>query len=178
MVREKLVLRKEVKKLIRKTMYTTIIFLIGMILVKQNPSLKNIINEKIYTESPNYLKAKKLYKKYFGSIIPQTKNTSPVFTEKLNYTKSTKYANGVKLKVSSNYLVPTIESGIVIYLDKEKIIVSQIDGINVEYKNITIKNYKLYDYIEKGTLLGETITDELYLTFEKDGEYLDYKKYI
>ena len=37
---------------------------------------------------------------------------------------------------------------------------------------------KLYDYVEKGELLGETNNNTLFLTFQKNGEYLDYKKYI
>ena len=41
-----------------------------------------------------------------------------------------------------------------------------------------VNNYKLYDYIEKGKPLGETIENKLILKFEKEGEYLDYKKYL
>ena len=36
----------------------------------------------------------------------------------------------------------------------------------------------LWDYIEKGTLLGETKDNKLYLVFSKNGEYLNYKDYI
>ena len=81
------------------------------------------------------------------------------------------YKNGVKLEVEKASLIPTIESGIVIYLENNKVIISQINGINVEYSNIKINNYKLYDYIEKGKPLGEVNTNELYLTFEKISSY-------
>ena len=37
---------------------------------------------------------------------------------------------------------------------------------------------KLYDYVEKGKLLGETKDNNLYLVYQKDGQYLDYKEYI
>ena len=176
MVKEKLVLRKEIRKLFRKLLYTIIIFLIGMILVKQNSSLKEKINNTIYKDSPNYIKAKKIYEKYFNNI--KKEETKQVFTEKLSYTKDEPYKDGVKLSVSSNYLVPTIESGIIVYQDDNKVTISQIDGITVEYSNIKVNDYKLYDYIEKGKLLGEVKEDELYLTFEKEGKYLDYKEYI
>lgn len=177
MVKEKLVLRKEIKKIIYKILYTIIIFLIGMISVKQNPELKDSINKTIYKDSPNYVKARSIYKKYFSSYI--NKNTDQdVFSEKLTYIKSTKSKDGVLLKVDKSYIVPTIESGIIIYLEKDKVIISQVNGINVEYSNLKINNYKLYDYIEKGKPLGEAKDEKLYLKFEKEGKYLDYKKYI
>ena len=46
------------------------------------------------------------------------------------------------------------------------------------YSNIKNNKYKLYDYIEKGELLGEVNGDNLYISFQKNGEYLDYKNYI
>lgn len=175
MIKEKLVLRKEIKKIIRKTLYTIIVFLIGMIITKENPSYKEIINNTIYKDNMDYIKIKKAYNKFFDNRKEKSKS---VFTEQLDYKEKEEIKDGVKLKVSNNYLVPVLESGIIIYLEKDRVVISQVNGINVEYKNITINNYKLYDYIEKGKLLGETNNDILYLKFEKDGEYLDYKKYI
>lgn len=175
MIKEKLVLRKEIKKIIRKTLYTIIVFLIGMIITKENPSYKEIINNTIYKDNMDYIKIKKAYNKFFDNRKEKTKS---VFTEQLDYKEKEEIKDGVKLKVSNNYLVPVLESGIIIYLEDDRVVISQVNGINVEYKNITINNYKLYDYIEKGKLLGETKNDSLYLKFEKDGEYLDYKKYI
>lgn len=176
MVKEKLILRKEIKIIVRKILYTIIIFLLGMIAVKKNPSLKDDINNIAYKESPNYIKAKNIYKKYFSGL--NKKDTSSVFSEKLSYIKQEQYNNGVKLTVTDNYLVPILESGIIIYLDTNKVLISQVNGISTEYSNIKVSNYKLYDYLEKGKLLGETLNNELYLQFEKDGKYLDYKKYI
>ena len=65
--------------------------------------------------------------------------------------------------------------------DKENygntIIVEDLDGVRYWYGNITTSSLKLYDYIEKGSLIGETSTN-LYLVFSKDDNYLDYEKYI
>ena len=36
---------------------------------------------------------------------------------------------------------------------------------------------KLYDYVEKGTLLGEVSNNTLYLVYEKDGKFLDMEEY-
>ena len=60
----------------------------------------------------------------------------------------------------------------------QTIIVEQVDGVDTYYINVNISNYKLYDYVEKGQVLGEVKSNELYLRFEKNGEQLDYKKYI
>lgn len=175
MIKEKLVLRKEIKKIIRKALYTTIIFLIGMILIKQNPSYKDKINNIIYKDNPNYIHLKKTYDKYFSNKKEETKS---VFSENIAYQNREDIKDGVELTVSNNYLVPILESGIIIYLENNKVIISQVNGINVEYNNVKVNNYKLYDYIEKGKLLGETIDNKLILKFEKEGEYLDYKKYL
>ena len=175
MIKEKLVLRKEIKKIIRKALYTAIIFFLGMILIKQNPSYKDKINKIIYKDNPNYIKLKKTYDKFFSGKKEETKS---VFTEQIEYQNKEDIKDGVELTVSNNYLVPILESGIIIYLENNKVIISQVNGINVEYNNVKVNNYKLYDYIEKGKPLGETIENKLILKFEKEGEYLDYKKYL
>ena len=43
--------------------------------------------------------------------------------------------------------------------------------------NTSINN-ALYDYIEKGKLIGEVKGKKLYMVFSKDGKYLNYKDYI
>ena len=46
------------------------------------------------------------------------------------------------------------------------------------YGNLQNINVELYDYVEKGKLLGEAKGTNLYLVYQKDGEYVDYKEYI
>ena len=85
-----------------------------------------------------------------------------------------------------NLLTKTItylESGIVVFIGKkdeygDTIIIQQIDGIDVWYGNVTNSNIKIYDYVEKGQLLGEVVDNKLYLVFQKKGEYLNYKEYL
>ena len=183
-MKEKLVLRKEIKNLLNKLLLSIIIFLIGMILVKTNPKLKPTIKTKLYEESLPFQKLKNTYEKYLGNILSVDKlsKEQEVFNETLSYNNLKKYKDGVKLTVSNNYMVPIIESGVVVFIGekedyKNTIIVEQIDGIDTFYGNIKANNIKLYDYVEKGELLGEA-NKELYLVFQKDGAYLDYKKYI
>ena len=178
-MREHLVLRKEIKKVLNKLLLSIIIFLIGMILVKTG--LKETIRIKFYEESLPFQKLKNTYNKYLGNII-KVEETKEVFNETLVFNNISKYKDGVKLSVSSNYMVPILESGVVVFIGekddyKNTIIVEQVDGIDVFYGNIKSNNIKLYDYVEKGELLGEA-NKELYLVFQKDGAYLDYKEYI
>ena len=58
------------------------------------------------------------------------------------------------------------------------IIIEQINGIDVWYSNITTTDIKLYDYIEKGKLIGEVVDQKLYMVFQQDGKILNYKEYI
>lgn len=183
---KKLVLKKKVRNILNKILITIIIFLVAAILVKKDVSLKNDIIKNVYEESIHFTKLKKIYQKYFGNIIPVDKiaiEEQPVFNEKLTYSKKNTYKDGVALTVSKNYMVPLLESGIVVFIgEKEEygstVIIEQVNGIDVFYSNITTSNLKLYDYVEKGELLGEVKTDKLYLIFQKDGNYLNYQDYI
>ena len=185
-IKEKLILKKKVKIILSKFLITIIIFLIGLICIKKDVSLKDIIKENIFEKSIKFTNNQKLYDKYFGSYLTferNNKNTESVFNEKINFFKEEKYLNGVKLTVEENYLVPVIESGVIVYIGLKDnlgntIIVEQVDGIETIYSNIDLLNYKLYDYVEKGELIGETINKNLILQFQKNGEYLDYKEII
>lgn len=185
-VEERLVLKKSIKVFLNKLLVTIIIFLCGMIYIKDNPKNKIKLKENIYENSIKFTKTKKIYEKYFGKLLSVdkvVKKTTPVFKEKLSYNKIEKYKDGIKLNVIENYMIPTLESGVIVYLGEKEgygktVIIEQVNGIDTIYSNINIKNKKLYDYMEKGELLGESIGDYFYLIFEKEGEYLNYKEYI
>lgn len=174
---------------LNKIMFCIIIFLLFLIIVKANPSLKDKIYNKVFNTNFSFSSINKWCKEKFGSILPDNSVSSPkennvlVFNDKLNYSSSEKYKDGVRLNVSNNYLVPVLESGTVVYIgDKElygkTIIIQQVNGVDVWYSNINNYNVKLYDYVEKGSYLCETKDNYLYLVFQKNGEYLDYKEYI
>ncbi len=176
-------LTKVIANFISRSLVTVIIFLVGLIICKNNASMKEFINKNIYTNSIKFTQIKNKYDKYLGKYFGTKNTTTSVFTEKLSYNKANIYKDGVKLTVSDKYLVPALESGIVVFIgNKEEygntVIIEQIDGINVWYSNIEQKDIKMYDYVEKGSLIGEVKNKNLYLIFQKDGKYLDYKKYI
>lgn len=185
-VKKRFVLKKKIKIQLTKILLLIIIFLIGMICIKSNPNNKLIIKKNIYETSLKFTKAKELYEKYFGNIMSIDKiiyKETPVFDEKITYTQKNKYKDGVSLTVSENYMVPSLESGIVVYIGGKEdygntIVIEQTNGVDVFYSNIEIANIKLYDYIEKGEYIGQTSTDKLYLVFQKNGEIINYDEYI
>ena len=185
-VKKKLVLKKSVRSFCTRVLITVIIFLVGMILVKSSADFKNGIVEEVCIKNFQFTKILDLYEKYFGNILSIDKlavNEQAVFKEKLSYKNAHTYLDGVKLKVDKNYMVPVLESGIVIFVgEKDKygstIIVEQVDGVDVYYSNVSSDGVKLYDYVEKGSLLCEAKDENLYLVFQKDGKFLNYKDYI
>ena len=79
--------------------------------------------------------------------------------------------------------MPALESGIVVYIgDKDNyghtIIIQQVNGIDLWYVGVNNSNLKLYDYIEKGSLIGEALSNDIYLVYKKDGKVLNYEDYI
>ena len=167
-----------------KLCLVTLITLVVLILVKQNNNIKNIIYDNVYDKNISFAYINGLYKKYFGTnkFIEEKINIKPVFNEKISYSKKEKYKDGLNLYVDNNYLVPNIDSGLVIFTGTKEgygnvVIVEQIDGVDVWYGNLTNINVKLYDYIEKGSLIGNC-DNNLYLVFKNNGEILNYEEKI
>ena len=137
----------------------------------------------VYNTNISFAPLTNLYNKYIGDldIFNGFVNTQTVFNEELDYNIIEKYLDGAKLKLNNN-LVPINESGIVVFIgDKEgygnTIIIQRIDGVDEWYGGIINTNIKLYDYVEKGSLLGEA-EDYLYLVYKKDGNILNYEEYL
>jgi stage IV sporulation protein FA len=174
------------KSLIKRTLLTITIVLIILITCNMSKPAKKIINKYIFETNYNFSKINSLYKKYLLDIKEKTgikDKTTPVNGNKvIEYTNIKEYKNGAELTVDDNYNVKMLESGLIIFIGEKEdygnsVVVQQSNGIDVTYGNITIGDIKVYDYVEKGTILG-TSNKKLYLEFAKDGETLDYKTYI
>lgn len=174
-------------KEISKICFCIILVLLCLIFFKASPNFKQKFYSTVYEENFSFTTINSIYEKYAGSSLPFenlfNNPTSTVFNEKLNYSDAHKYLDGVKLIVEKNYLVPSLEKGLIIFIGEKEgygqtLIVQQSDGIDVWYGNIDSINVGMYEYIEKGDLLGEVGSTELYLLFKKNGEILDYKEYI
>lgn len=162
-------------------MIVCIITIITLILLKSNSSFKEFFYKNVYEKNFNFAYFNVLYKKYFGSPVPSENKTKTVFSEKLKYSFKKKYLDGVELTVDNNYLVPSINSGMVIFKGEKDgygsvIVIEGIDGIKTLYGNIN-SNLKMYDYVDKGQNLGEA-SGKLYLTFKREDTILNYEDYI
>lgn len=170
-----------------KLLLTVILTLITLIVLKQYPKYKSIFHKEIYEKSFSFATINALYEQKFGSALPfkdlLKKDTTPVFSEKLTYKEASKYLDGVNLTVEESYLVPAKETGMVVFVGEKEgygktIILEGTDGMETWYGNIEKTSVKVYDYIDKGSYLGEVKGKNLYLVFKKDGKVLDYTKYI
>lgn len=177
-------IKKYLSGLLIRIMVVLILFLSIAIIYKSNSNLKTYIDKYIYSDSISFSKIKNFYNKHLGGVLPKIKeeNTYLVFNEKINYINKEDYYDGVNLEVEENYLVPSLEEGMVVFIGyKEKygntIIIESIDGTNYWYGNIDNESVKLYDYIEKGKFIGQA-SNNLYLVFSRDNKILNYEEYI
>ncbi len=180
---KKMVPSKYLKNLITRSLLSIIVLLLGIIMLKSN---KDFLVDKVFTKNLEFAKISSFYDKYFGSLVPEIPIKTPtetVFKEELTYQSKDDYLNGVKLNVSDNYLIPVLKSGIIVFSGEKEgyentIIVQGTDGTDIWYGNVSNSDYKLYDYVEEGALLGETNDNTLYIVLQKDGEFLKFDEYF
>lgn len=177
---------KFIYSILVKTLIVVVLFLASLIYIKQSNKNKNNFKNVVYNNSLSFAKIYNVYKKYLGDVIPFKNifkdNTKLVSSEKLTYKSITKKDNGYLLSISNNYTVSSITSGIVIENKKDSNYINMItvqdkNGLNITYGILTDINIKLYDYIEKGEIIGAA-SDKLYLSFKKDNKYLSYEEVL
>ena len=144
---------------------------------KLSPSTKKLIKKELFQTSFNF----SYFNNIFSKILP-TNEIKSVNDEGIKYKNYSPYLDGVKINTSMGESINLIDSGIVVYVGEKEgygntVIVQQSNGIDVWYGNVDNVDVNLYDYLIKNTIIG-TSKDSLYLVFQKNGEYLDYKNYI
>lgn len=183
---KKSLIKNLVFSMIIKSLIVVVIFLGSLIYIKQSNDNKNKFKNVVYNNSLSFAKIYDVYKKYLGDVIPFKNifkdNTKLVSSEKLSYEQIKKEDNGYILSVSKDYITPSITSGIIVEKKvsskyENVITVQDKNGLNITYGLIKNTNVKLYDYIEKGEIIGQA-SEELYLSFKKDNKYLSYEKVL
>jgi len=178
--------KSKLKSFINKILVLVVLFLINLIAMKSDTTYKDFVYDKIYNNNFSFAKIKNFYNKYLGGVEALdgiVNNTTPVFNESLVYNNKSIYHDGVKLEVTSSYLVPVLQDGLVVFVGEKEnygdvIIVQGLDGVDIWYGNMANTSVKLYDYVEKGTLLGEVYENTLYLVYSKDDKFLNYEEYL
>ncbi len=169
------------KTLISKFLLSVIFFLCSVIFT--NMSDKNLLlyKEYVLTESLPFTKIKGWYEELFGEVLPD-KKIEPVFGEGLVYNEIKDYKDGEVLSVANSSIISNITSGIVVFIGEKEgygktVIVQGVDGVDIWYGNMGDISISLYDYVEKGSILGSLLDDKLYLVIKKDNEFIKYEDY-
>lgn len=170
------------KNLLSKFLIAIIFFLVSIIFTNISDNNLLLYKEYVLTESLPFTKIKGWYEELFGEVLPDSKNNQMVFDGKLLYKDIKDYYDGEELTLNNNTLINNITSGIVVFIgDKDNynntVIIQGVDGVDAWYGNLENVSVKLYDYVEKNTVLGQTRDDKLYLVLKKDNNYLKYEDY-
>ena len=175
-------MRKRLKVILSKFLLSVIFGLSSLIFINMNNKNEDIYKKVFFDDTLSFVSIKGFYEKYLGSVVPEAKSVGLVSSNKDVYTKYEDYYDGVKFLVSDNTLVNALNGGIVVYkgdndIYKECIIIQGNDGYYYTYGNIINSDLKLYDYIEKNTILGEALGNEFYLVIKHDDKYVKYEDY-
>lgn len=171
-------------KFVNKLLVFGILFVGVLITVKVNPTAASWVKTHVYMDNFSFAQIENWYNKYIGGIFSSNDDeVTQVFSGTIPYTSLEPYYDGVRLKVSSGSVVESLLSGIIVSIGETEhygntIVVEQVDGVSVWYGNVDVSDVKLYDYVEKGQILGMSRSEDLYLVLMKDGAYLNYQDYV
>ncbi len=177
--------KKYLVHLITRVLISAIFVLGSVIYTNTSTNNLNAYKEIVLTDNLSFTKINKMYKKYFGNILPNKvidDETKLVFSASYLNSEYSDYVNGVSFTVENETPIDILESGIVVFIgDKEDygktVIIQGINGVDYWYGNVTNIGVSLYDYVKKGDIVAVS-NDLLYLAFNKDGNYLKYEEFI
>lgn len=174
--------KKYVTNLLTRSLITIILVFGVLIMVNFDKDFKSDLEKYLFKTNYNFSSINKLYNNYFADFIKTSKDSVAVFEEKEKTEDYKKYKDGVVKQIGKNEEIKLLNGGIVVFIGEKEgygntVIVQQSNGTDAWYGNIKKVDVKLYDYLEKGETLGKA-SEKLYLVFQKDGEYLDYKENI
>lgn len=167
-----------------RVLIAVIFVLTSLIYIHLDKSNAENYKKMLFETNLSFTSFENWYEKYFGKVLPVEINTPTVPVSKTSneFKSVTKYEDGVACKMAKGSTISTLNSGILVFLgEKEKYgnvaIIQGIDGVDIWYGNIENISLSLYDYVEKDTLLGTSKEEDIYLVFQKDGQFLDYEEY-
>lgn len=159
------------KKILSK-LFTIVMFtMIVITLSNMSPKFKSFIVDKVLNSTIDFSFVNKLSNKV-TNVFKTSNNTLPVVKEENN--RKERYKDGIKYIVNKGASVNIKDSGIVTYIGNKDgynntVVIQQSNGYYAWYGNIK-EEVKLYDYIESGSKIGETLTNEYYYILLKDNK--------
>lgn len=175
---------KNISRIFTKVLLSVILVLTCTIYIKLSPDNLNFFKSHVFESNITFTKINNWYHSVFGNILPSFKEPdTSLVSSNVDGIKRVDYLDGYKLSVSKNTPLKTIASGLLVFLGEKEgygkvAIIQGVDGVDIWYGGIMDTDYKLYDYIESNSIIGNTIEDYYYLLFLKDGQYLKYEEYI
>lgn len=183
-IKSKTHIKKETNRssLLNRVLICISLVLITLILNKTNENFNTFLKEEVFSKSLSFTKFSNYYEDKLGDITPTKKEEAFVFSNDLLYTSITDYKDGECITLKSSSLVTALESGIVVFSGEKEgygnvVIIQGIDAVDIWYGNITDISVKNYDYITKGTPLGNTVDNNLYLVIKKEETTIPYEEY-
>ena len=171
---------------ISEVMISVILLLVGLI-VTRNTTWKNEVYKYIYQDNISFKQLEAAYEKYFGKLLPTKEEEKDkdevVVAEKMEYEKQEEIENGVRLIVKKDSVITAVESGLVIFVGEKEgygttLVLEQVDGVEAWYVGVDTKDLKIYDYVEKASIIGTSKEEKVDFYFKKNGEVIDYKNYV
>ena len=166
-----------------RVLLSIILVLSSCIFIKLDSNNLEWFKNNVLENSLLFVKANNFYQKYFGNIVPQHNVISAPVNNVNTIKKIEDYFDGYKILYQANEAVNIIQSGLLVYYGEKDnygnvAIIQGVDGVDIWYGGITDLNYNIYDYVEKGSILGNSIDNYYYLLFKKDNNVLKYDEYI
>lgn len=119
--------KKSIKSFISKFLLAIIFFLSSIIFTNINDKNLLLYKEYVLTESLPFTKIKGWYEELFGEVLPKDDNNKMVIKGHLVYKNIENYKDGEVLTLTTNTLINSLQSGIVVYC-----------GEKDDYKNTVI----------------------------------------
>lgn len=172
-----------ISKCFTKVLLSVIFVLSSTIYIKLSPDNLTYFKKQIFESNLTFTKINNWYHDTFGSILPTVKEpTTNEVSSNVSVNELEKYLDGYKVHLGKSMPVTSLASGILVYMGEKEgygntLIVQGVDGVDIWYGGITDSNLKLYDYLDKDTILGNTVQDDYSLVFQGDGRFLTYEEY-
>lgn len=168
------------KKALTKILLAIIFLLVSLIFINVNDESKLLYKKTILN---NYFNHGIFLKKYNQLFRINNKLDDITVSSLSKANDYENYLDGVLISYNDYENIYAINSGIVVFQGNKEnfgntIIIQGIDGVDVWYGNINNTGYKLYDYVDKNTIIGTPNHNKLYIKIEKDGKVLNYQDYL
>ena len=174
----------KISKLFTKILLSIILVLGCTIYVKLSPDNMAWFKENIFESNLTFTKINNWYHEVFGNVLPSvTEQQDLTASSNIQNVSREPYLDGFKMSSTKNSPVTSIQSGLLVFMGEKEgygntFIIQGVDGVDIWYGGIGDTDFKLYDYVEKDSILGNTTEDYYYLIFKKDNEFLTYEDYI